>query len=584
MDSSEADVPSVEAPEAGYLQAELPKNPRWFSPPAYGLSTYYDLFTPRQLVALTTFCDLVQEVRALVLEHSGGDDEYANAVVTYEGFALDRCADRWCSLAVWQTGGDKSRGAFARQALPMTWDFVEANPFCSSSGNWLDAVEFLTEALGRLPKASRPGYTYQLDTAVALPQVLGPLVFTDPPYYLRPTTMFYDNVGYADLADFFYVWLRRCLGKVYPDLFSTLLTPKAPELVATPYRFEGDKKKAQEHFEKGLGRAFSLTRWQARPDYPITLYYAFKQEEEIRRTIGPMPISTGWETMLQGLLKAGLQITGTWPMRTEMQNRAVAMSTNALASSIALACRPRSGDAPIATRREFLSALRRELPDALRVLMSGRVAPVDLAQAAIGPGMAVFSRYSKVLEADGSAMTVRTALHEINYVIEDYLAQQEGDLDVESQFCVAWFTQHGTREGQYGEAEVLATAKNVSVDALGRLGLVASGQGKVSLTMRDDFEDNWAPSEQSRLTAWEACQRLVWTLNGNGGERESGRLARRLGGLAEQARDLAYRLYGIADQKGWSQEAMGYNALVAAWPEIQKFAAESAEPAQARMV
>lgn len=268
-----------------------------------------------------------------------------------------------------------------------------------------------------------------------------------------------------------------------------------------------------------------------------------------------------------------------------MGTRTVAANTNALASSIVIACRPRPVDAPIATRREFLSTLRRELPQQLKVLMSGRVAPVDLAQAAIGPGMAVFSRYSKVLEADGTSMTIRTALQEINYVVEDILAQQEGDLDVESQFCVNWYAEFGANWGEYGRAETLVTAKNLSVEGLQRRDLVEAARGRVRLKLRGNFQEGWDPGQQGRVSTWEACQRLVWTLmNNNLGEPEAGRLARRLGGLAEQARDLAFRLYGMADHKKWAEEALGYNALVASWPEIQKHAAAAAGETQARMV
>ena len=325
---------------------------------------------------------------------------------------------------------------------------------------------------------------------------------------------------------------------------------------------------------------FDLVRARSRPDLPVTLYYAFKQAEQERDSMGRA--STGWETMLGALLGSAFQVTATWPMRTERSTRMIGVGVNALASSILIACRPLEEDAPVATRREFISSLKQELPDRLKALMSGRVAPVDLAQAAIGPGMAVFSRYSKVLEADGSSMAVRTALQEINYVIEDVLAEQEGDLDVESQFCVTWFQQYGSQGGPYGEAEVLARAKNVAIDGLVRLGLVDSGRGKVRLRLREGYEDDWDPHETSRLTAWEVCQRLVWTLQ-ELREQDGGRLVRRLGGMADQARDLAFRLYGIADQKGWSEEALGYNFLVASWPEIQKHAAAAAQETQASM-
>lgn len=554
----------------------LPERALGFRVQRYGMTRHSDLFTPRQLTLLATLGDLAAHVRDLILEHSGGNEEYTDGIMTYLAFAIDRQVSFSSSLCWWNTEGFIVN-TFARHALAMVWDFAEGNPFSNSTAHWTSAIDWIAEVLEMLPTNSPHGETLQLDAATVLPKVKKPSIFTDPPYY--------DNIGYADLSDFFYVWLRRSLGKIYPDLFSTLLTPKAEELIATPFRFDNDWRKAQQFFEEGLTKAFHNMRRVQHPDYPIAIYYAFKQTEE-EANIGKDLLaisSTGWETMLQGLLSAGFQITGTWPIRTERGGRLVELGTNALASSIILVCRSRSDNAPIATRRELLSALKKELPEELRLLMNGQVAPVDLAQAVIGPGMAVFSRYSKVLEADGSTMTVRTALQEINYFLEDYLAQQEGDLDVESQFCIAWFQQYGTKEGLFGEADVLARAKNISVEGLTRMGLVDAPRGKVRLVLRGDYEDGWDPQTQSRLTAWEACQRLVWTLNENG-EQDAGRLARRLGGLADQARELAYRLYSIADRKGWAEESLGYNALVASWSEVQKAAAAAAEETQGRIM
>lgn len=540
----------------------------------YGFFKFRDYFNSRQLVTLATYSKLLSEVRSQILKDSDGDFVYTDALTTMMGLALSRLLDFASTLCWWRTDSETTRGLFTRQAIPMTWDYVEVNLF-GPLVNFETAIGWVTDSLRSMPLSSKTGKTAQLDATQALMPIESPVVITDPPYY--------DNMSYADLSDFFYVWLRRSIGELYPELFSTLLTPKQTELIADYNRF-GGRKEAEKHFEDGLRKAFMLIRQQSHPEYPLILYYAFKQEEG-GETGGNtrIPTSTGWETMLKGLMDAEFQITATWPMRTEQEQRAVATGTNALASSIVIACRPRPKDAPIATRREFLSYLRKELPQELKVLTSGRVAPVDLAQAAIGPGMAVFSRYSKVLEADGSAMTVRTALQEINYFLEDFLAQQEGDLDVNSQFCVAWFQQYGAKEGPFGEADVLSRAKNVSVDGLARLGLVDAARGKVRLTLREDYEDGWDPGTQSRLTAWEACQRLVWSLSENG-EQETGRLARRLGGKAEEARQLAYRLYGIADRKGWADEALGYNALVASWPQIQKAAAAAAEESQGRMM
>ena len=573
------ETPEVEAQaELAGLEAEIAEDPRAIWCKLYGLTKFADLFTPRQLVALTTFSDLVGEARTQVLEHSNDDEEYANAVALYLAFSLSRLVDFNSALTRWVPSNEKVMNTFARQGLPMVWDFSEAHPLGESVGSWATCLHYVASCLEvAAVNGQRSGRVLQLDSSSALPPGSASLVATDPPYY--------DNIGYADISDFFYVWLRKTLGRIFPDLFSTVLTPKQPELVATPYRFGNDRKKAEEHFEEGLAKCFTLLRNRADLEYPFTLYYAFKQAaaDESDRIAG-VPASTGWETMLRGLIDTGLQVTATWPMRTEQQYRSVAMGTNALASAIVLACRPRPDDAPICRRQDFIYELRNELPGQLRVLMSGRVAPVDLTQACIGPGMAVFSRYSRVIKADGTAMSVREALQEINYVVEDILAQQVGDLDVESQFCVAWFQQYGDAEGPYGEADVLARAKNVSVDGLARLGLVESTRGKVHLTLREGYEDDgdWDPRQGSRLTAWEACQRLVWTLQEQG-EGEAGRLARRLGGVAEQARELAFRLYGISDRKGWAEEALGYNVLVASWPEIQRRAAESAEETQGQM-
>jgi putative DNA methylase len=355
---------------------------------------------------------------------------------------------------------------------------------------------------------------------------------------------------------------------VYPQLFATLLVPKAQELVATPYRFEGGKHEARQFFEEGFARAFARIRERQHADYPLTVFYAFKQAEDDAAAVA----STGWETMLEGLLGAGFSATGTWPMRSELANRPVASGTNALASSIVLVCRPRPDDAPMATRREFTSALRIELPSALKQLTKAGIAPVDLAQATIGPGMAVFSRYSKVLEADGSAMTVRTALQIINQELDAYLAEQEGDLDGDTRFCIAWFEQHGTDEGVFGEADVLARAKNSSVDGIVRAGVLHAGGGKVRLRQRSEYPETWDPAADTRLTVWECTQHLICDLE-RFGEPSAADLVRRLGGgMSEDARALAYRLYSIADRKGWSDEARAYNALVVSWPEITRLA------------
>ncbi len=584
-------------PDAPWLRQNLPDNARWFSPPGYGLKTFRDLFTPRQLVALTTFSDLVGEARERVLKDARaagmpddgkGIDEgglgataYADAIATYLSFAVDKGADYWSTICSWHSSRDLIRNTFARQAIPMVWDFAEGNPFSDSAGCFSGAIDWVATCVECTP-ASVPTSTKQLDAAAAVNGAMNPAIATDPPYY--------DNIGYADLADFFYLWLRRSVGKLYPQLFSTLLVPKAQELVATPYRFDGSKEKAQHFFEEGLGKAFVRMRQAHNSTYPLTLFYAFKQaetEENDGEVDSPSGlVSTGWETMLEGLIRAGFQITGTWPMRSELSNRMIASGTNALASSVVLACRLRADDAPLTTRREFIEELRKgirasdgtvlqdSLPAALRKLQHGSIAPVDLAQAAIGPGMAVFSRYSKVLEPDGSPMRVRTALGLINQALDEILAEQEGEYDAETRWALAWFEQYGMNMGKFGDAETLSRAKDTAVNALEEAGIVTAKVGKVQLVAREGLNPHWDPASEKRLTVWELTQHLIRALD-TGGDAAAARIIRRVGSLAETAKDLAYRLYVICDRKGWSQEALAYNMLVKSWPELQKLAAGS---------
>jgi len=539
----------------------------------YGFKYWYEIFTDRQLTALTTFSDLVAEAREKVrgdavaaglpddgkpLREGGcGATAYAEAVATYLALAIDRIADRNSSICSWDSSRDNVRNTFARQALPMTWDFAEANPLSSSTGNFLGAVEWVAEVIERIP-AEVGGLAQQTDATSVKNESSRLVISVDPPYY--------DNIGYADLSDFFYIWLRRSLKEIYPELFGTLLTPKSDELVATPYRFGGDREKARKFFEEGLRRAFENLRRATHPDYPVTIYYAFKQAETDGNGEN---VSTGWETMLESLISAGFQITGTWPLRTELGNRTVAMGTNALASSIVLVCRPRAENAPVTTRRDFLKELKRELPKALKELQKGNIAPVDLAQASIGPGMAIFSRYSRVLEADGSSMTVRTALALINQALDEYLAEQEAEYDPDTRWAVAWFEQYGFSEGPYGDAETLSKAKNTSVSGLEEAGILIARAGKVRLLKREELPEDWDPQSDQRLTVWEITQHLIRTMKKEG-EPVAAKLLAKVGGLGEAARELAYRLYNICERKGWAKEAQEYNALIISWPELEK--------------
>ena len=535
----------------------------------YGFFIWADLFTSRQLTALTTFTNLVSEARKQVEKdaakaRSRNVADYADAVATYLSLGVSRLSDICNSLCAWENTKTQVRNLFKRQAIPMLWDFAEPNVFAEAAGDFGVSLGNLVKALEKMP-AQNEGFTRQLDAASAFSDVEAPLISTDPPYY--------DNIGYADLSDFFYIWLRRNLGKIYPNLFGRILVPKVEELVAARYRFSGDKAKAEEHFLTGLGKAFHLMWNRAHPDYPMTVYYAFKQSETDKEDGGVA--STGWETMLEGLLKAGFQITGTLPMRTELSNRPIASGTNALASSIVLVCRPRPNDRNTAIRRDLISALRRELPDALRHLQEGNIAPVDLAQAAIGPGMAVFSRYSNILEANGTPMRVRTALQIINSELDAYFAEQEGDFDPDTRFCTAWFEQHCMEGGAFGEADVLARAKNSSVEGIAESGILQASAGKVRLLSRDEYPNDWDPTSDSRLNTWKCTQSLIRTLD-QGGEVEAARLVNLLGGgPSEAARGLAYRLYAICERKGWAQEAVPYNTLVTSWSYIQSATASS---------
>ncbi|XWX02908.1 hypothetical protein VZO05_10375 [Aggregatilineales bacterium SYSU G02658] len=698
---------------------DIPEQALGFRVQLYGMDEYHKLFTPRQLVALTTFSDLIHEARQQAYQDAlaaGLPDDnvplreggrgalaYAEAISVYLAFAVDKSADYWSSICSWHNSGEKMRNTFGRQAIPMVWDYAEGNPFSGSTGNWLASVEWIWKVIESFP-ANSDGHAAQQDASqLDLP---AHTLSTDPPYY--------DAIGYADLSDFFYVWLRPALRAVYPDLFSTLLVPKAAELIASPHR-HGGKEAAKRHFEDGLRQTFANIRRFVSPDYPLTVYYAFKQQEaedftpdpsDVEEPLTPGPsaaealtpdpsaaealtpdpspiqgrgergekegslytaageeekspsplvgegfrvravgegfrvravgegfrvrASTGWETMLTSLIEAGFTIDGTWPMRTERPTGVKAL-VNALASSIVLVCRPRPADAPFASRRTFLDALRRELPNALAALQSGSIAPVDLAQAAIGPGMAIYSRYSKVVEADGTPLTVRTALSLINAALDEYLAEQDGSLDADTRFAVAWFEQFGFNEGEFGQADVLARAKNTSVAGVEAAGVVVAGRGKVRLIHWKEYAltlnpsptrgeglqnasasargeglqnasasargdapspvtgrggkggEGWDPTRDERLTVWEATHHLIDRLH-RSGETGSAELLQLLPpDVAAEARQLAYRLYSICERKGWAEHARDYNALVMSWSGIGEVVARLRQEAVERI-
>ena len=574
-------------------ELSLPDDPRNFWTLSYGLTTYSDLFTSRQLVALTTFSELLTEARERVLNDSQalekstpqlsqnretgdtrpldqgglGPHAYADAISVYLAFAISKLADRGSSICTWFTERDSTRNTFARQSIPMTWDFAELNTLLSGTGSFEGAVSWTAESLeGASQSGIAHGFATQAD---AQTQAISgsKTVSTDPPYY--------DNIGYADLSDFFYVWLRKSLRPVFPSLLSTLAVPKAEELVATPYR-HGSKERAEAFFLGGMTQAMQSLATQAHPSGPITIYYAFKQSDT-KDSDGTS--STGWVTFLEAVHRSGLQLSGTWPMRTELSNRMVGSGTNALASSIVLVCRKRPADAPSISRREFIRELNGVLPEALDEMTKGSgderspVAPVDLSQAIIGPGMAVFSKYAAVLEADGSPMSVRTALQLINR----FLA--EDDFDADTQFCLHWFEQHGWTESVFGEADVLARSKSTSVDAMKEAGVLHSGSGKVRLLKWVEYPTDWDPRTDTRTPVWEALHQLIRALK-QGGESASGALLAALGGKAEAVRQLAYRLYTLCERLGKAEDARAYNELITSWTGIESAASAAPKPSQ----
>lgn len=562
------------------VDAPLADDPRNLWCLGYGLDRFDKLFTARQLLMLTTLSDLVCEARTkVVLDGEASNDAtrlpasgesglngYADAVATYLGLGIDKLTDYNCTLVTWIFQRDQAGHAFSKQAIPMVWGYAEVNPFVGAAGD----LSVSLKGIARLIEDSASdvgGHVFQLDATEALPKCQRPVVSTDPPYY--------DNIGYSDLSDFFYVWMRRSVGRIYPSLFSTVVTPKSQELIASPYRHGGDTGAARDFFEKGFGKAFTQLRQVQYDAVPMTVYYAFKQAEgedgSDEEATGATAVSTGWETMLVGLVHAGLSIHGTWPMRTERSTRSVGMGTNALASSIVLVCRSGVPNAPMATRKEFITSLRAELPTALRNLQQGNIAPVDLAQAAIGPGMGVFTRYSKVMETDGSPMTIRTALGLINQALDEVLAEQEGEFDGDTRWALAWFEQFGMEEGPFGVAETLSKAKNTAINGLIEAGVVKSRAGKVQLLKRDELSDDWDPATDERLTVWEVTQHLIRIVEKKG-ESAAAVLLHQLGGMGEIARDLAYRLYTICERKKWADEALAYNGLVIAWSELSKLA------------
>lgn len=572
--SRPTDVPDQEIPTPNHDVDRLPM---------YGMPRWCDAFTARQLTALTTFSDLVTEAREYVLADAlaGGMPEgerleaggtgavaYADAVATYLGLGVSKIADMNNSIARWKSTMDQAIALFARQAIPMAWDYAETSPLAEKhAGGYVTSIGGMTKVLDRLTLFS-PAFCSQA-SATDRP-LTDLLISTDPPYY--------DNIGYSDLSDFFYVWLRRSLRSIHPDLLGTMLVPKAEELVANPYR-HGGKEGAHEFFEEGFREVFRRARETALRDFPITVYYAFKQSE----LSDEGEASTGWETLLEGMIRSGWEVTATWPLRSELSNRMLSQGTNALASSIVLALRPRPEGAPQTDRRQFVETLKAELPAALKDLQQGAIAPVDLPQAAIGPGMAVFSRYSGVLEPDGSTMSVRSALARINEILDQVLNEQEGDFDATSRFAIAWYRQHGYGTGTFGDANNLANARNTTVEAMDRGGIVSSRAGKVHLIKPSDLGSDYDVLADTHTSNWEALHHLIKLLEDDGitpaGDFLRTALSRRDGAIdADLVKELAHLLFRVAEANGWTKDALSFNSLVTSWPEIID-AARSDKPA-----
>ncbi len=564
-DAEQAAAARVERPEAVPNQ-EIGYHPRDIRTQLYGLTRFADLFTNRQLVTLTTLSDLVADARRKALD-DGATPEYADAIATYLGIVVSKMTDRNSTLVNWYVSRESTSSTFARQAIPMMWDFCEVDALGDNTGSFSNSLLWTAETVECL-SAKQKATAEQEDAANR--SYAGVLIHTDPPYY--------DNIGYSDLSDYFYVWLRRSLREVHPELFATMLVPKAEELVANPYRHDG-KAGAQKFFEDGFRSVFAHARETAMPEYPIAVWYAFKQSDSDDNG----EASTGWETLLEGMIRSGWEITSTWPNRSEMSNRMVASGTNALASSIVLTLRPRVDGARTTDRRGFILALESELPDALRKLQQGQIAPVDLPQAAIGPGMAVFSRYSAVLEPDGKKMTVRSALSRINEILDQVLNEQEGDFDATSRFAIAWYRQCGYGVGKFGDADNLARARNTSVDAMDRDEILTSRAGKVQLIQPADLPWDYDVLEDLHTSNWEALHHLIKVLERDGiapaGDFLQAAMSRTDGAVdSDLVKELAHLLFRIAEGNGWTKDALSFNSLVTSWPEILEVARSAKKP------
>ena len=575
-DSEQIQAADVEMPSDA-PDADLPEQALGFRVQQYGMKKYKDLFTPRQLTALTVFSSLVNtaqkkaekdaitagldEDRKPLRDGGFGAKAYGEAVGVYLSFVVDKLADYNSSVCSWHNSGEKIRNTFGKQTISMTWDYAEANPFSNSSGCYDNMLNWVYKCIMKFP-ASISGCALQFNAEKDC-GLCNVMVSTDPPYY--------DNIGYADLSDFFYIWMRRSLKDTYPDLFNTMLTPKSDELIMAPYRHEGSKKKAKQFFEDGMLKTCRQIYQYARDDIPVTIYYAYKQSD--KNAGSDTSVSSGWETMLNAIIRAGFRIVRTWPIQTELANRQRSKDSNALTSSIVLVCRKRQADAPKTTRRDFVNTLHRKLKPALEDLRNSNIAPVDMAQSAIGPGMEVFSSYSQVLESDGSPVSVRSALRIINEELDRYNHERIGDMDAGSSFCVDMYTQFGYNDAIYGEVEKMANGKNISMEMLASRGVLYARSGKVHLLKRDEIPEKTGGKADN---IWLLAQQFTHALDKGGVSACAEEVASVPGSSAESARQLVYSLFEIAEKKNWTEDALVYNSLVTSWQEIQSRAAEIA--------
>ena len=590
--TSEHESVALTVPDSTWVpRGDIPNNTRDFRTQLYGMATWASLFTPRQMLALTTLQDIIRETEADIdsdavaagyvsggepLSRGGtGAHAYAQLVRAYIHLTASNLTEWNCSVTRWSPNGPQLSSLFARQAVIMNWNYAEGSLFGKGGANFLQKLRRTVEVIDRTPTTTT-GTARQADaTRMVWDHDKAPLVVTDPPYY--------DNISYSELADFFYVWLRESMRDIDPETFATISSPKSEELIMAKNRHGGDEEKAKQFFEDGLTQALHHLRSISDPDLPLSIYYAYNDTDESEDGEGNKEIgSSGWETILQSIVDAGLQIVMTYPLRSEAVGRAISTNASALAACILLVCRPRSDKAPVGTRGDFTLGLQGELSQAIERLKDGDLGALDLSQAAIGPGMAVFTRYSKVLESDGRKMTMRTALDLINKSVSEVAGKGDAMFDQQTRWCVRWFEEKGLSEGLYGDAQMLANANGLNIPELERFGVISSKGGKVQLLVGDRLPTDWDPRLDSRISSWEVLHHLIACLlpkgnplsRANGGsEKEALALASALSPLlVEQAKELSYRMFDICRVRGWNQEALAYNAIGQSWADLRSVA------------